>query len=309
MLFAHTKVELFSWQWVALAVATLVAPLLATVLTQLIFKERPLRELGLALRFSHWHFIGWILMPIITVATLLLSVSLPGMNFLSGKVVDEFMTHPDMMDGVTRNAASRMVDLVDRLPLLDSSSLLLLIFVGALLIGATVASLFTTCMETGWRGYLLRQLEGLPFLEACLWSGISWGLSLVPLVLMGFFYGNHNVLGMPMIVLFCTLLTPLLVYVRVKSATLWSSATMVATLLLCLPVFHLYVIGYDALYTSLTGLSGIAVLLFVDVALFFCDSYITKERIMSSPLRFLSRHTRAWEREEAMQDRPSQDRL
>ena len=125
----------------------------------------------------------------------------------------------------------------------------------------------------------------------------------------GLFYDNPTILGVPLIVLFCTLLTPLLVYVRVKSATVWSSAAMVATLMLFAPVFYLYVIGYNELYSSLTGLAGIAVLLALDVVLFFCDSYVIKERIMSSPLHFTISPTRAQEREAVMQDRPSQDRL
>ena len=57
---------------------SMLIPLLAVIFTQLIFKERVFDGCGLSLRFNRWWWIGWLLMPVMALATLGVSLLMPG---------------------------------------------------------------------------------------------------------------------------------------------------------------------------------------------------------------------------------------
>jgi len=75
--------------------------------------------------------------------------------------------------------------------------------------------------EWGWRGYLLPQLLPLGQWPALLLSGAIWGLWHTPLILLGFDYPLHPVLGVLLITLVGVIFGTLLGWTRLKTGSVW----------------------------------------------------------------------------------------
>ena len=289
--------------------AALLTPMVAVLLTQKIFKEPLMLKIGLNLRLSHWFFFGWLMVPVLVVAKLALSSMLPGMGFLRQDLVDSYLDYPELVDGVTAGAVNNVMKYMDMFPMFDATGLLLAMLVGGMLVGGIVGGIFFVASEMGWRGYLLKQFEGQPFIMACLVIGLTFGLWLSPLVPLGLFFPLHHALGIPILMVFCLAVTPILIYVRIKTGSVWLPSVMLGTLSATALVMPLFVVGYNELYTSVEGLAGIGVLVVADMLLMLCDSYITKEHIMTSPLVVMEMPTHKEELEAVMQGRPNQEKL
>lgn len=77
--------------------------------------------------------------------------------------------------------------------------------------------------EFAWRGYLLPKLmEKYSTKGAVLITGIIWGLWHAPIVYMGFNYGtSHPILGIIMMIFFCSVVNMILSYLFLKSKSIW----------------------------------------------------------------------------------------
>jgi membrane protease YdiL (CAAX protease family) len=75
--------------------------------------------------------------------------------------------------------------------------------------------------EWGWRGYLLPQLLPLGQWPALLISGMLWGVWHAPLILMGFDYPQHHLLGVLLLTVFCVLIGTLLGWTRLATGSVW----------------------------------------------------------------------------------------
>jgi membrane protease YdiL (CAAX protease family) len=84
--------------------------------------------------------------------------------------------------------------------------------------------LFALGEELGWRGYLLKKVEYLGFWKSVFIIGPIWGLWHYPLILQGYNYPSNPLLGVPMMMLACTAITPFMIYLRKKSNSIWAPA-------------------------------------------------------------------------------------
>jgi membrane protease YdiL (CAAX protease family) len=85
--------------------------------------------------------------------------------------------------------------------------------------------------EFGWRGYMmpkLIELVGMP--KALIIGGIIWGLWHAPLTCVGHNFGmdypGFPYVGIIVMCLFCTVLGTILMYVTVKTNSVWPAAFM-----------------------------------------------------------------------------------
>ena len=85
--------------------------------------------------------------------------------------------------------------------------------------------------EFGWRGYMmpkLIELMGMP--QAIIVGGIIWGLWHAPLTCVGHNFGmdypGFPYLGIILMCLFCTALGTVLMYVTIKTNSIWPAAFM-----------------------------------------------------------------------------------
>ena len=150
--------------------------------------------------------------------------------------------------------------------------------------GITINAVFAFAEEIAWRGFLMKEFKGKKFLSVVLWIGVIWGLWHAPIILNGHNYPQHPVVGVLMMVVFCILLTVMLMYFREKSGSVIVAAIMHGTFNAVAGVTAAVVTPANDLLYGAAGLAGMIVLLVVDVCLCLYDKYVSKENIFSTLL-------------------------
>ena len=232
-------------------------PLLAVIFTQLIFKEPVLKNLGI--------WIGWLLMPVIAFAVLGVTLLMPGAQWTPDS---------EMMQ-------SAIVSMPEGIGVWG---IIAITTVSGLISGITINAVFAFGEEIAWRGFLMKEFKGKKFLLAALWIGIIWGLWHTPIILNGHNYPQHPMAGVFMMVVFCLLLTPMLMYFRQKSGSVIVPAIMHGTFNAVVGISAAVVTPANDLLYGGAGLAGFIVLLMMDVCLYLYDRYFSKERVFASVL-------------------------
>lgn len=88
---------------------------------------------------------------------------------------------------------------------------------GAVLAGWTINGLFALTEEYGWRGLMWDELRHLGVIKANIITGIVWGLWHAPLILQGYNYPGHELLGVVAMVCFTIPMSFLLSALRERS--------------------------------------------------------------------------------------------
>lgn len=122
--------------------------------------------------------------------------------------------------------------------------------------GLTVNALFAFGEEVGWRGFMFKALAGRGFWSVSLLTGVAWGLWHAPVILQGYNYPQHPLLGVPLFAVFCVLLSPLHTLVRERGGSVWHAAVLHGTFNAAAGVPLLVVTGGDDLTTGAVGLPG-----------------------------------------------------
>lgn len=248
-----------------LSAGAMFTPLLAVILTQLIFKEPVLKNLGISFKINRWWWISWLLMPLIAFAVL-------GMTLLMPEA--QWTPDNEMMQKVMKSLPEGI----------GIWGIMLIAVISGLLSGITTNAVFAFGEEIAWRGFLMKEFKGQKFLVVALWIGIIWGLWHAPLILNGHNYPQHPVAGVFMMVSFCLLLTPMLMYFRQKGGSVIVPAIMHGTFNAVVPLSAIVVTPANDLLYGAAGLAGFIVLLIMDVFLYLYDRYISKEKIIQKAI-------------------------
>ena len=246
--------------WIALC---MFIPLVATLICQKMSKEPLFRNVGIHWKVNRWWFVGWLIIPVIALLTLLFTYWISGLD-----------THSEALQ-----------QLGETLPVGPVGAVAITLLSG-MVTGATINAIFAFGEEVGWRGYLLKQFEGKNFLTSAIVIGIIWGLWHAPLILMGYNYPQHPQWGVLMMVVMCTFLSFIIQYFRAKSGSVVVAAIMHGTFNAVAGMAMLFV-GLDRfndLLDGACGLAGILALLVVALLIFFYDLYVTRDRICTSPI-------------------------
>lgn len=247
-----------------LSAGAMFTPLLAIILTQLIFKEPVLKNLDISFKINRW-WLGWLLMPFIAFAVLGVTLLMPGAKWT-----------PD---------SEMILSVIQSLPEgIGVWGIMVITVVSGLMSGITINAVFALGEEIAWRGFLLKEFKGKKFLVVALWIGIIWGLWHAPLILNGHNYPQHPVAGVFMMVAFCLLFTPMLMYFRQKSGSVIVPAIMHGTFNAVVGISAVVVTPANDLLYGGPGLAGFIVLLMMDVCLYLYDRYFSKERVFASLL-------------------------
>ena len=246
-----------------MSAGSMLIPLLAVIFTQLISKEPVLKGLGISFKVNRWWWIGWLLMPVIAMATLGVTLLMPGARWTpDGEMVRQSLQ--SMPEGV------------------GVWGLIGITLVSGLFAGITLNAVFAFGEEIAWRGFLMEIFKGKKFLTAILWIGVIWGLWHAPLILNGHNYPQHPVAGVFMMVILCILLTTMLMYFRKKSGSVIVAAIMHGTINAVAGVTAIVVTpAHDLLYGG-AGVAGMIVLLVVDVCLYLYDRFVSKEKLFTA---------------------------
>ena len=249
----------------ALSSAAMLLPLLAVVMTQAMFREPIFRGIGISFKVNRWWLIGWILMPLVSLATVGMTLLMPGA---------EWNTDTPIMQATLQSMPGGM----------GVWGMIAITLVSGLFAGATINGVFAFGEEIGWRGYLLELFKGKRFITTALWTGIIWGIWHAPIILNGHNYPQHPVAGVFMMVIFCTLMTPMMMYFRKKSGSVIVPAIMHGTFNAVAGLGVILIPQQNDLLYGCAGAAGMMVLLLTDVCLYVYDRYISKENVFGSSL-------------------------
>ena len=227
-------------------------PLVSVLLTQLVTGEKPFSDIGISFRLNKWWWLGWlVIIPLPILLSLPVSALFPGVS-----IGTDTASLKQTMDAMQAQG----------LPL-GPFGVGIITLLSGFVAGLTVNALFAFGEESAWRGFLHRLLKGKGFWKECLIIGVIWGIWHAPLILMGHNYPEHPVAGVFMMVAFCVLVTPLMVFIREKSGSVIMAAIAHGTInaLGGLPI--VYLIGYKELLSGITGLAGFIVLVVADIVI------------------------------------------
>jgi len=226
--------------WKLMGVCFMFVPMTCAVFTQKILcREDVLRPLGIVFRINRWLFVGWILPALVTIATVGVCLCFDAPN----------------PDGSIRQF------------------FLYLIKGLAIIVPLNLALTFGE--EVGWRGLLLLEWAHLGFWK-CAWCiGLVWGLWHAPLILHGHNFPGHPIAGIFAMMVWAMLLTPLIMYIRLRSGSVFGAAIMHASFNTTASASLLLISPGDSLFGVL-GISGLLVLLAFNCGLFWFDRDVNR---------------------------------
>ena len=250
---------------IILSAGAMLLPMIAVIITQLLSKEPVLKGLDISFKINRWWFIGWLLMPVIAVMVLGVTLLMPGAVWSP--------------DNDTIQTA------LESLPAgIGVWGMLGITLFSGLYAGITINGIFAFGEEIAWRGYLLKLFKGKKFMTTALLTGTIWGLWHAPIILNGHNYPQHPVIGVLMMVVFCVLLTPMLMYFRQKSGSVIVPAIMHGTFNGVVGITLILVTPANDLLYGASGLAGFITLALIDAVIYFYDRFISKEKILRSEI-------------------------
>ena len=250
---------------IILSAGAMLLPMIAVIITQLLSKEPVLKGLDISFKINRWWFIGWLLMPVIAVMVLGVTLLMPGAVW-----------SPD--NEIIQTA-------LESLPAgIGVWGMLAITLFSGLYAGITINGIFALGEEIAWRGYLLKLFKGKKFMTTALLTGTIWGLWHAPIILNGHNYPQHPVIGVLMMVVFCVLLTPMLMYFRQKSGSVIVPAIMHGTFNGVVGITLILVTPANDLLYGASGLAGFITLSVIDAVIYIYDRFISKENILRSEL-------------------------
>ncbi|MCL4561406.1 MAG: CPBP family intramembrane metalloprotease [Chloroflexi bacterium] len=146
-------------------------------------------------------------------------------------------------------------------PGFSPATYLILGVVQTVLLGPILGIVITFGEEYGWRGYLQNELVKLGRVRGILLLGVIWGAWHWPIILMGFNYPDHPLLGVLLMTLYTTGLAFVLGYAVLRSGSVLLSAFLHAVNNQV--VAFIVAIGFrpfDTAFSFVIGIYGIATL-------------------------------------------------
>lgn len=260
-----------------LAVIYMFIPMICAIIVEkLIHKEKLKTNLFISFKINKWFFIAWLITPIISFATLGVSLLFPDVTF-SPEMTGMMNRFEDMM---TPEQMEQMKNQTETMPIHP----IWLTLLQGLIAGVTINAIAGFGEELGWRAFLLKSFKEMNFLKASVIIGFIWGIWHSPLILMGHNYPQHPEIGVLMMTIWCILLSPLFLYITVKAKSVIAAAIMHGTLNATAGIALMLIDGGNDLTVGMTGLAGFISLIVVLLLLFIYDNKLTKEKIMTNKI-------------------------
>jgi membrane protease YdiL (CAAX protease family) len=246
------------------------------IVKKLIHREKIATELLISFKINKWFFVAWLLMPILAFLTFGISLLFPEVIY-SPDMSGMFSRFESMM---TPEQAEQMRASVESLPLHP----VWITLMQGLIAGITVNAIAGFGEELGWRGFLLKQFKDMNFMKASILIGFIWGIWHAPMILMGHNYPDHPVAGVFMMTIWCILLTPIFVYITIKSKSVIAAAILHGTLNATAGISIMLIEGGNDLTVGMTGVAGFITLIIAIAVLFVYDRYISKDKILGNKM-------------------------
>lgn len=252
--------------WIVAVVGVMFIPGLSALIVRLFVERQGFADAGLRWGKGRYYLAAWLLPVAFGLAAMGLAVWLRQAEF------DPYMT--ELMVRVKLQYGSM------KLPPFELMRLYFII--GSLTQAVVINTIPCFGEEFGWRGYLLMRLLPLGRLRAMVLSGAIWGLWHAPIILQGYNYPQHPLLGVPLMISLCILLGIILGWLRLASGSVFPAAVAHASVNGPGSAVLSFLRVRSDLTTGLTGLLGQAVMLLF-VLLLWRLRALTLRRAASTP--------------------------
>lgn len=245
--------------------------IMAIVLQKFVYKDS-LKALGINFKVNRWWLVAWILPLFLSLLTLLISLIMPGVQF-----------SPGMEGYIARLSGTLTPEQLEMLKnQIATAPYLIFIFaiIQGLIYGPTINAVAAFGEEYGWRGFLQKQYSYMGFWKMSLIIGIIWGVWHAPIIIQGYNYPQNPVLGVFMMIGFTVLLTPLIVYIRIRSGSVITAAIMHGCINATAGLSLLFTTGGSDLTVGLMGLAGFIAMAIVNLVLLAYDRKFSGEPVM-----------------------------
>lgn len=195
-------------------------PAIAALICAFAFeKGRRIEALGLRFKLNWWWLFAWLIplaiAAIAVIATVLLA---PNMNLVD---------YGDAMIAAVAPQSPEQAEQLRTVPYLGLIMISASVFIGALV----NAPILTLTEELGWRGYLHDLWRPSGFWRASLGTGFVWGVWHAPAIAFyGLNYPANPSIGIPLFVVWCMLLSPIMTLVRDRSGSVWAAGLLHGTI-------------------------------------------------------------------------------
>jgi uncharacterized protein len=147
------------------------------IVEKLVHREKISNRLLINFKVNRWFFVAWLLPPVLAFVTFGISLLIPGISYSPG--MEGLLSRFENM--LTPEQLEEMRQGLETMPLPP----VFLILLQGLVAGITINAVAGFGEELGWRGFLVRQFEGMKFWKAALVIGFIWGSGMLPLYLWG----------------------------------------------------------------------------------------------------------------------------
>lgn len=235
-------------------------PMTAAVVVQKGLYKAPLKgPLRINFRPNRWLVVAWLLPPALALATIGVSLLIPGASFTTG--IDAVLGR--FQNVMTPEQIEQMKQQAESLPIHPFWVALL----QGLIAGITVNAVAGFGEELGWRGLLQGELAHLGFWKSSAVVGVIWGIWHAPIILQGHNYPQHPWAGVFLMTVFTVLLSPLMAYVTNKANSVIAAAVFHGTLNATAGLALIVVRGGSDLTVGMTGLAGLVTLSLANLGL------------------------------------------
>lgn len=264
-------------RYMVLAASCMLMPAVAAVIQQRLFDREGWEGLGLTFAGIRWRSLVMTMLVGITIIPMCLAVP-----FLLGDLAGwRVFGHVSISTDQARNALTELLSAAGKSELIDKAIARIEgIPAGLILASGLVSSVLAACTvnlpfmlgeELGWRGYLYQRTRSWTGARRVLFTGTVWGLWHAPLILMGHNYPDHPIAGVPLMVVFCTVLAVLFDWSRTRVNAVWGPCLLHGIINGSAGLFALFTSGGHPLVASPTGAGGFIALGLLVAAVFAFD--------------------------------------
>lgn len=246
------------------------------IVVKIIHKEKIRKSLFISFKINRWFLIAWLLMPVIMFSTLGINLLFPNVSF-----------NPEMTGFLDRFQSIMTPEQIEQAQLQMNSlpiNIIWLLLISGLFAGITVNGLAAFGEELGWRGFLLKSFQHMSFGKASIVIGFIWGIWHTPMILMGHNYPQHTQIGVIMMIVLCILLTPIYLYITIKSKSVIAAAIMHGTMNATAGISIMAIKGGNDLTSGIAGLAGMITIALFIMALFLFDRFVSKDKILTTQI-------------------------
>jgi|AGTN01.1.fsa_nt_gi CAAX amino terminal protease family. len=250
----------------------LIPAIVVVLLQKYKYKEPIKKPFHISFRLNGWFAIALFTPIIIMFLSFGVSLLLPGVEFSR------------MGEGIIQRYSSIMsaeqLDLLaQRISSISPFVMLLMTLGQGILAACTINAVFALGEELGWRGYMLYYLKSNSLIKTSLIIGFVWGIWHFPLILMGHNYPHHPIIGVFMMIVFCVLLTPIMIYITLKTKSVIAAAVFHGSINAFAGFPFIYLVGGSDLSNGMVGYAGFIAIVVVTAGFFVFDKFVSKENI------------------------------